>query len=94
MEDEWKTTSGDSDGEASVSGGASAQPACPVRTVRADKPGRFNGRIHPTPVDGSCGAEALLAALKHLARSKGYDVVIPESAIALRQACVQHLVDN
>ena len=56
--------------------------------------GRFNGRIHATPVNGSCGPAALLEAIRHLARSRGIQFVLPENADALRAQMVQHISEN
>ena len=55
---------------------------------------RFNGRIHATPVDGSCGLAALLEAIRHLARSRGIQFVLPDDADTLRAQMVQHISEN
>ena len=56
--------------------------------------GRLNGRIHATPMDGSCGPAALLEALRHLAYSRGYQFVIPNNTDELRAAMVQDIAEN
>ena len=69
-------------------------PTAPKTNPVVDVPCRFNGRIHKTPADGSCGAHALWEALRHLASSKGYNLVVPESAQELREQLVDDLVES
>ena len=65
-----------------------------AKVVLPTTTGRFNGRIHATPLDGSCGPAALLEALRHLAYSRGYQFVIPNNTDALRAAMVQDIAEN
>jgi hypothetical protein len=60
-------------------------PTAPKTNSVVDVPCRFNGRIHKTPADGSCGAHALWEALRHLASSKGYkSQVFPGAGFRIR----------
>ena len=67
--------------------GANASP-------HADIPGRFNGRVHETPTDGSCGAHALLEALNHLASTRGIHLILPDTAQELREVLVDEIAEN
>ena len=85
-EDGWKTTEEDGDDLA-------PHPA-PNASVVADTPGHFNGRSHETPVNGACGAHALLEALRHLETTRGYGLVVPATAQELREALVDDIAEN
>ena len=92
-----QTGSEGSDGfnsDSSSQSGKAATPGGKPATVKLSATGRFNGRIHATPTDGSCGPASLLEALKHLANTRGYQFSIPEDADALRAALVQDVREN
>jgi hypothetical protein len=100
-DDGWETRSSDS-GSGDEGGRKSpvsrVSPVPDPKTVAIpiprDVPGRFNGRIHPTGGDGSCGAHALLAALQHLVRTRGLTLVLPEGAEELREVLVEDIREN
>jgi hypothetical protein len=88
-EDGWVTDSGDSGSE-----GRSNPPAKVAKPTIVPRNGRFNGRVHPTPDDGSCGIASLRGAMQHLARTRGYDYDIPETDVELRLALVDYIRNN
>jgi hypothetical protein len=99
----WDTTTGGESDADSDSGSKPTVKLAATKSLKVDPPGgeyqleekgRFNGRIHPTPNDGSCGPESLLAALHHLSSTQGYEFVIPDNAQALRQQIVDYISDN
>jgi hypothetical protein len=65
-----------------------------AKRSKTTMPGRFNGRVHATAVDGSCGPDSLLCALRHLSQTRGYNFVIPDNALALREALVNYIEEN
>lgn len=99
--DGWATHSdGSHSGDEGVCG-SPARPISPITApatvmlpVPADVPGRFNGRVHQTPADGSCGAHALWEALKHLAETRCVQLVLPDSAEELREVLVDDIREN
>ncbi len=98
--DGWETVNSESDGEERAV--QPPAPEAPKAIVKSRPPapkvveieGRFNGRVHPTPGQGYCGPASLLAALQHLARTRGYVFAIPDDALALRQAIVDYIAEN
>ena len=62
--------------------------------VTLPQTGRFNGRVHTTPLDGSCGPAALLEALRHLAQTQGYHFNLPANADDMRRALVADIAEN
>ncbi len=96
-DDGWETRS-DSSGSGDEKGRESpisrVSPVSAHETVATPVPGRFNGRIHSTGGDGSCGAYALLAALQHLAKTRGVNLVLPGSAEELREWLVEDIREN
>jgi hypothetical protein len=77
-------------------------PSDAIFTVQGEKKaavpltrtGRFNGRIHATPMDGSCGPSALREALEHLAQTHGYQFSIPVDADDMRRVLVADITEN
>jgi hypothetical protein len=63
-------------------------------TVTLPATGRFNGRVHATPIDGSCGPASLLEALTHLAHTQGYHFNLPVDAFDMRQALIADIREN
>jgi hypothetical protein len=102
-DDGWETRS-DGSGSGDEGGIRQSPPASRVSPVPAPKTvgppvsgdvcGRFNGRIHATGDDGSCGAHALLAALQHLVRARGVNLVLPEGPEELREVLVEDIREN
>ena len=93
------TSSESSDG--SDSDAAKAADAAPSSTqgnqkttISLSATGRFNGRVHATPTDGSCGPAALLEALTHLAHTQGYHFNIPVDAYDMRRVLVADIGEN
>ncbi len=93
-EEPSQTVTESSDGfvsDSSSQSGKAATPGSKPATARLSATGRFNGRIHATPLDGSCGPASLLEALRHLAHARNYQFSIPENADAMRAALVQDI---
>jgi hypothetical protein len=65
-----------------------------AKRSKAATPGRFNGRVHATAADGPCGPDSLICALRHLSQTRGYNFVIPNDALALREALVNYIEEN
>jgi hypothetical protein len=93
------TSGKSSDDSASDTSKASGEDASPAQSgkkaaITLSRVGRFNGRIHATPLDGSCGPAALLEALKHLAQTQGYHFNIPVDADDMRRALIADITES
>ena len=96
---EGSTGADPSDGTTSDTSRTSVGDSFPVQSdqktaVTLPRTGRFNGRIHATPLDGSCGPAALLEALRHLALTQGYQFNLPADADDMRRALVADITEN
>ncbi len=96
--DGWQTDSGDESPDPERTE-LKAKLSDKIQVLQAKRsktaaPGRFNGRVHATAVDGSCGPDSLICALRHLSQTQGYNFVIPDSALSLREVLVHYIEEN